>query len=76
MIMLESRCRSGHYLAAVMPMGGDAGQLGYQVLVFRQGSEVYEEKEESLADAVRTAKAFLRWRAVQDLVLADKCIIR
>jgi len=57
-------------------MGGDAGQLGYQVLVFRQGSEVYEEKEESLADAVRTAKAFLRWRAVQDLVLADKCIIR
>jgi hypothetical protein len=76
MIMLEARCRSGHYLAAVMPVGGDAGRLGYQVLVFRQGSEVYEEKEESLADAVRTAKAFLRWRAVQDLVLADKCLNR
>jgi hypothetical protein len=76
MIMLEARCRSGLYLAAVMPMGGDAGQLGYQVLVFRRGSEVYEEKEESLADAVRTAKAFLRWRAVQDLVLADKCLNR
>jgi hypothetical protein len=73
MIMLEAHCRSGHYLAGVVRAGDDdEDQSGYRVLVFRRGSAVYEEREESIGDAVQTAKAYLRWQAVQDLVLSEK----
>jgi len=37
------------------------------VLVFRQGNEVYEETEQSLEQAIQTAKAYLDWRVQQDL---------
>jgi hypothetical protein len=66
MVTFETRCRSGHYLAAVMPI--DPGnRSGYQVLVFRQGTEVYEETEPNLEQAIQTARAYLDWRAKQDL---------
>jgi uncharacterized protein YcgI (DUF1989 family) len=67
MITLETRCRSGHYLAAVVPIQDPGNRLGYQVLVFRQGTEVYEETEQNLEQAIQTAKAYLDWRAQQDL---------
>lgn len=41
--------------------------MEYQVLVFRQGNEVYEEKEQSLEQAIETATAYLDWQAQQDL---------
>jgi hypothetical protein len=66
MVTLEARCRSGHYLAAVVPIQDQGNGLGYQVLVFRQGNEVYEETERSLEQAIETAKAYLDWRAQQD----------
>lgn len=66
MITLEARCRSGHYLAAVVPITDPANQTGYQVLVFRQGNEVYDETEQSLEQAIETAKAYLDWQAEQD----------
>jgi hypothetical protein len=65
-ITLEARCRSGHYLAAVVPIQDLGNRSGYQVLVFRQGNEVYEETEQSLEEAIETAKAYLDWRAQQD----------
>ena len=40
--------------------------MGYQVLVFQQGNEVYEETEQSLEQAIRTARAYLDWRSDQD----------
>jgi hypothetical protein len=64
---LEARCRSGHYLAAVVPITDEGNRTGYQVLVFRQGNEVYEETEQSLEQAIQTAKAYLDWRVQQDL---------
>lgn len=66
MVTLEARCRSGHYLAAVVPISDKENETGYQVLVFRQGNEVYEETEQSLEQAIGTAKAYLDWRAQQD----------
>ena len=66
MITLEASCRSGHYFAAVVPITNKENRSGYQVLVFRQGNEVYEETEEDLDQAVRTAKAYLDWQAEQD----------
>jgi hypothetical protein len=67
MVTLEARCRSGHYLAAVVPIQDHGNGSGYQVLVFRQGIEVYEETEQSLEQAMQTAQAYLDWRAQQDL---------
>jgi hypothetical protein len=66
MITFEARCRSGHYLAAVVPISDQGRRRGYQVLVFRQGNEVYEETEQSLEQAIRTARAYLDWRSEQD----------
>lgn len=66
MITFEARCRSGHYLAAVVPISDQGTRTGYQVLVFRQGNEVYDEREQSLEEAIETAKAYLDWRAEQD----------
>jgi len=66
MITLETRCRSGHYFAAVVPVTDNQDRAGYQVLVFRQGNEVYQETEEDLDQAVRTAKAYLDWQSDQD----------
>jgi len=66
MITFEARCRSGHYLAAVVPISDQGRRTGYQVLVFRQGNEVYEETEQSLEQAIRTARAYLDWRSEQD----------
>jgi hypothetical protein len=66
MVTLEARCRSGHYLAAVVPISDKENQTGYQVLVFRHGKEVYEETEQSLEQAIETAKAYLDWRTEQD----------
>ncbi len=67
MFMLEARCWSGHYVAAVVPVMDQGNLPGYQVLVFRHGSEVYEETERSLKEAIETAKAYLDWRLQQDL---------
>jgi hypothetical protein len=67
MITLEARCRSGHYLAAVVPIMDKHLRTEYRVLVFRQGHEVYDETERSLEEAIETAKAYLDWRTEQDL---------
>jgi len=53
-------------LAAVAPISGQGTRTGYQVLVFQQGNEVYDETEQSLEEAIETAKAYLDWRAEQD----------
>jgi hypothetical protein len=66
MITLETRCKSGHYLAAVVTIQDPGKQSGYQMLVFRQGTEVYEETEQNLEQAIQTAKAYLDWRPEQD----------
>ncbi|MFZ1132102.1 MAG: hypothetical protein WCA97_02975 [Terriglobales bacterium] len=66
MITLETRCRSGHYLAAVVPMMGKELRTEYRVLVFRQGHEVYQETEETLEEAIRSAGAYLDWHKEQD----------
>jgi uncharacterized protein YcgI (DUF1989 family) len=34
--------------------------------VFRHGTEVYEETEQNLEQAIQTAKTYLDWRAEQD----------
>lgn len=67
MITLEARCRSGHYLAAVVPIMDKHLRTEYHVLVFRQGHEVYDETERSLEEAIETAKAYLDWRTELDL---------
>ena len=67
MITFEARCRSGHYLAAVVPMMDKHLKPEFHVLVFRHGHEVYEETERSLEEAIETAKAYLDWRTEQDL---------
>jgi hypothetical protein len=66
MVTLEARCRSGHYLAAIVPITDLGSQKLYQVLVFRHGNEVHEETEENLEQAIQTARAYLDWRAQQD----------
>jgi hypothetical protein len=66
MITLEASCRSGHYLAAVVPTE-EGGRIEYHVLVFQQGHEVYEETEGSLEEAIGTAKAYLAWQSERDL---------
>lgn len=66
MITLEARCSSGHYLAAIVPISDLENETHYQVLVFRHGNEVYEETEQSLEQAIQTAKAYLDWRSEQD----------
>lgn len=53
-------------MAAVVPITDPANQTGYQVLLFRQGNEVYDETEQSLEQAIETAKAYLDWQAEQD----------
>jgi hypothetical protein len=63
---LEARSGSGRYLAAVVPITDHEDGTGYQVLVFRQETEVYEETEQSLEQAIQTAQAYLDWRAQQD----------
>jgi hypothetical protein len=49
-----------------VPITDQGDGTGYQVLVFRQGTEVYEETEQSLEEAIQTAQAYLDWRAQQD----------
>ena len=66
MMTLQANCRSGHYVAAVMPMVDTTDRSEYQVLVFRQGHEVYQQTERSLEDAIRTASAYLDWQNEQD----------
>jgi hypothetical protein len=66
MVTLEARCRSGHYLAAIVPITDWGSRKQYQVLVFRHGNEVYDEIEENLEQAIQTARAYLDWRAEQD----------
>lgn len=67
MITLEARCRSGHYLAAVVPMINKHLDTEYHVLVFHHGHAVYEETEKSFESAMDTAKAYLNWHKEQDL---------
>ena len=66
MMTLQASCRSGHYVAAVMPMIDTTDRSEYQVLVFRQGHEVYQQTERSLEDAIRTASAYLDRQNEQD----------
>ncbi len=66
MVTFEAHCRSGHFLAAVVPKADITNRTEYQVLVFQQGNEVYQENEETLDGAIRTAKAYLDWRTGQD----------
>ena len=65
MVTFEARCSSGHYLAAIVPITEFGSKTRYQVLVFRHGNEVYQETEQSLEEAIETAKAYLDWRAGQ-----------
>ena len=67
MITLEARCSSGHYLAAIVPTTESENGTRFQVLVFLQGSEVYQETEQNLEQAIQTAQAYLNWRSGQDL---------
>jgi hypothetical protein len=67
MITLEARCRSGHYLVAVVPTTESETGTRFQVLVFLRGSEVYQETEQTLDQAIQTAQAYLNWRSGQDL---------
>jgi hypothetical protein len=48
-------------------MMGDYLRTEYHVLVFQHGREIYEETERSLEDAMKTARAYLDWRAEQNL---------
>ena len=66
MMTLQANCRSGHYVAAVMPMVDTTARSEYQVLVFRQGHEVYQQTERSLEDAIRTASVYLDRQNEQD----------
>lgn len=66
MVTFETRCKSGHYLAAVVPIQVPENRSEYEVLVFRQGTEVYQETEQNLEQAIQTAKAYLDWQAEQD----------
>jgi hypothetical protein len=66
MVTFEAHCRSGHFLAAVVPKADVKNRMGYQVLVFQQGNEVYQENEDTLDEAIQTAKAYLDWRTEQD----------
>jgi hypothetical protein len=66
MITLEARCRSGHYLAALVPTTDNQLSTEYHVLVFRKGREIYKETERSLEEAIRTAQAYLDWRTDED----------
>ena len=66
MMTLQASCRTGHYVAAVMPVIDAPNRSEYQVLVFRQGHEVYQQTERSLEDAIRTASAYLDWQNEQD----------
>lgn len=66
MITFEARCRSGHYLAAVVPMMNKHLRTEYHVLVFRHGHEVYGETATSLEEATEAARAYLDWRTEQD----------
>ena len=65
MMTLQASCRSGHYVTAVMPVIDTPNRSEYQVLVFRQGHEVYQQTERSLEDAIRTASAYLDWQNEQ-----------
>ena len=53
-------------MAAVAPISGQGTRTGYQGLVFRQGNKLCDETEQSLEEAIETAKADLDWRAEQD----------
>ena len=53
-------------MAAVVPMMGKELRTEYRVLVFRQGHEVYQETEETLEEAIRSAGAYLDWHKEQD----------
>jgi hypothetical protein len=65
MFTLEAHSKSGHYIAAVIPIRYD--QMEYQVLVFRQGSEVFGETKGSLEEAIQTARAYLLKQAKYEL---------
>lgn len=66
MVTFEAHCRSGHFLAAVVPEADVKHPTEYKVLVFQQGNEIYEQNEETLEEAIRTAKAYLTWRTEKD----------
>ena len=66
MMTLQASCRSGHYVTAVMPVIDTPNRSEYQVLVFRQGHEVYQQTERRLEDAIRTASAYLDLQNEQD----------
>jgi len=61
MMTLQTSCRTGHYVAAVMPVIDTPNRSEYQVLVFRQGHEVYQQTERSLEDAILSWFS-LKWR--------------
>jgi len=67
MITLEARCSPGRYLAAIVPTTESENGTRFRVLVFLQGSEVYQETEQTLEQAIQTAQAYLNWRSGQDL---------
>ena len=64
---LQASCRTGHYVAAVMPVIDTPSRSEYQVLVFRQGHEVHQQTEKSLEDAIRKASAYLARQNEQDI---------
>jgi hypothetical protein len=66
MMTLQASSRTGHYVAAVMPVIDTPNRSEYQVLVFRQGHEVYQQTERSLEDAIRTASTYLDLQNEQD----------
>jgi hypothetical protein len=66
MMTLQASSRTGHYIAAVMPVIDTPDRSEYQVVVFRHGHEVYQQTERSLEDAIRTASAYLDRQNEQD----------
>jgi len=46
MMTLQASSRTGHYIAAVMPVIDTPDRSEYQVVVFRHGHEVYQQNGE------------------------------
>jgi hypothetical protein len=67
MFTLEAHCRSGHYLATIVPTVEGIEQTQYHVFVFQQGKEVYQGCERTVEQAVAIAQAYLDWQQQQDL---------
>ncbi len=66
MVTLQARCKSRHYVAAIMPLIGTADRSEYQVTVFLRGHEVFQQTKRSFGEAMETAHTYLDRQTEQD----------